>query len=120
MGLTIDSVDDVGGDVLQVAAHDDDGTAYAATGWVSATTNHYDPSAYDESGDLVEGSQSRAMTPDEVGTYAMQLLVEQSPELAARSQQTPVATAIAFNAPALELAPEPPTPKPITTTSGVS
>jgi hypothetical protein len=101
MRFTIESVVDAGNDVLLVTAHDEDGNEVTATGWVSATTNHYDAGDYypagselpqdgvdelgdplpplDVSGHLKPDATPRAMTPAEVGAYALQLLAEQNP-----------------------------------------
>jgi hypothetical protein len=66
-----------------------------ARGWVSATTNHYPPDAYDEAGALRDDAKPRAMSADEVGAYALALLREQHPEPPAAAEPTP----IAFTAP---------------------
>lgn len=94
MGYTIAEVLDAGGDVLLVRATDADGNEVEAAGWVSATTNHYDPSAYSsdpETGELVrdEKAEPRAMTPAEVGAYALSLLPPAA--AAATEQATPIA-----------------------------
>ena len=92
MNLKLIEVLDVGDDVLLARAVDTDQVApegwdtdtqgewtpdvLEATGWVSATTNHYDASAYSEAdGDLVRDAKAkpRAMTKAEVAAYALSL-----------------------------------------------
>lgn len=73
MAIGIVSIEDVGGDVLLVKATDGAQT-YEARGWVSATTNHYDAKAYGEDGQLGAKAKARAMTPDEVRSYALGLI----------------------------------------------
>lgn len=97
--ITIEHVEDVGDDVLLVTATDEDGTEWTATGWVSATTHCYDPHDYGEDGHLVAGAVARAMTPAEVGEYALQRLLEQNPQLTPPTPP-PAPTPIAFEAPA--------------------
>lgn len=75
--LTIVSVVDAGADVLLATAHDADGNELEARGWVSATTNHYDASAYRKDGSRDPKTAARAMTPTEVGEYARTLVIEQ-------------------------------------------
>lgn len=65
---------DAGEDRLLVRGRDADGNELEATGWVSATTNHYEPGSYDEDGNLFVDARPRAMTAEEVGTYALGLL----------------------------------------------
>lgn len=113
--VTIVSVVDVGGDVLHVTATDSDGNELTATGWVSATTNHYDDDAYypagstvaqdgvdesgvalpprDVSGQLKPEAVPRAMTPAEVGEYAKRLVLEQNqdPDATPAPAPTPIA-----------------------------
>jgi len=79
--FTLYSVTDAGDDLLVVLAHDGDGNPLYATGWVSATTNYFPPSDYDADGNLVEGAQPRAMSPEEIGAYARALIVEQNPQV---------------------------------------
>lgn len=99
--FTITAVLDAGDDVLKVEALDPDGNKLEAFGWVSATTNHYDASAYttDAAGNLHRDPAAlpRAMTAAEVGEYAHSLLLAQHPELAAPAAAS---TAIAFVPPA--------------------
>lgn len=79
--ITITGVHDVGDDVLHVTAEAGDET-YEATGWVSATTHHFDAKHYGKDGHLVERAKPRAMKQAEVGEYALRLLLEQNPDLA--------------------------------------
>lgn len=95
MAHTITEVLDTGNDVLIVKAFDTDETqpddwstadqgewsptVVEATGWVSATTNHYDPDAYDEDGHLIADAKPRTMTAAEVGEYALSLLTPAAP-----------------------------------------
>lgn len=72
--MTVTEVLDVGDDVLLVKALDDDGNELEARGWVSATSNHYDPGSYDAAGNLLPDARPRAMTAEEVGSYALGLL----------------------------------------------
>jgi hypothetical protein len=101
MTVQITDVLDAGDDVLLVRAVDADGNELEATGWVSATTNHYAPSAYSkdaETDELVRDAkvEPRAMTPAEVGEYAKRLMLEQHPELDATAQTKAAPVAIAF------------------------
>lgn len=83
----IDGIMDLGDDVLRVDGHHmtQDGdqarpVLVQAFGWVSATTNHYDPDQYDQdTGHLVDGATPRQMSQDELLAYAQQLLAEQDP-----------------------------------------
>jgi hypothetical protein len=111
--LVITDVLNCGNDVLLVKA-EVDGQVYEARGWVSAIENHYDDSAYDDDGNRAASAKRRAMTSAEVGDYALRLLLEAHPELAARVKNAPDAiktatppatSAIAFEAPELELDP---------------
>jgi hypothetical protein len=96
--LTLTSVRDLGDDRLEAVATDDAGNEYRATGWVSATTNHFDPHAYGDDGHLDPKAEPRQMTAAEVGEYALSLILEQHPELTPPAVQ---ATAeLAFEAPA--------------------
>lgn len=90
MALELVSVADLGDDVLGAVAHDEEGNEFSATGWVSATTNHYDPESYDSDGNLVKKAKPRAMTPAEVTTYALSLFAPQI-EAAAVVEPTPIA-----------------------------
>lgn len=99
--MEITEIVNCGDDLLRVTATLDTGDTITATGWVSATTNHYDPAAYDVDGNLVAKATPRAMTPTEVGEYAQQLVLDQHPQLAAAvvdRQSTP--EPVAFVAPA--------------------
>ncbi len=101
MTYQISSVEDMGGDILRVTATQDpdpnnpeaEPVVVTADGWVSATTNYYPPQAYNPatgnrhtqwedpigSGNMTD--QPRAMTPDEVNTYARTLVDTQHPNL---------------------------------------
>lgn len=104
--LVVTALADVGNDVLAVTASD--GTnSYEAFGWVSATKNHFDVSAYGDDGHRDEKSLARAMTDVERGEYALALILEQNPEFAAVSP--PVQTQqISFVAPAAVAVADPP------------
>lgn len=79
MALELVSVEDLGNDVLGAVARDEEGNEFAATGWVSATTNHYDPESYDSNGNFTKKAKPRTMTPAEVSTYALSLFATPSP-----------------------------------------
>lgn len=95
MALELVDVLDIGGDVLLVRGRRGE-QEIEAQGWVSATTNHYPPEAYDE-GELRDEATPRAMSKEEVGVYALRLLAEQNPEPSAPA--TPDGTPIAFTTP---------------------
>lgn len=78
--IELTEVLDLGDDLLLVKAVDADGNEHEATGWVSATTNHYSLDAYDAKGNLSKDAKPRAMTPAEVGDYAISLLAPTTPE----------------------------------------
>lgn len=77
MVLELVSVEDLGGDLLLAVARDQDGNEHTATGWVSATTNHYDPESYDTDGNLIKKAKPRSMTTVEVATYALSLFASE-------------------------------------------
>jgi len=56
-----------------------DGIPIAAHGWVSATTNHFDPDAYGPYGDRHPDAVSRQMNEAEQLAYYERLLEEQGP-----------------------------------------
>lgn len=69
----------VTGDVVIEFGGDTYTCPLSATGWVSATQQHYPSDAYtagDQGTQLAEGAEPRAMTPDEVADYCRQLLVD--------------------------------------------
>lgn len=73
--ITVTSVKDAGSDVLAVEGVRD-AQIITATGWVSATTNHYD---VDDEGARVKDAKPRTMTEAEILNYARALLAEQNP-----------------------------------------
>lgn len=77
--VTVTSVKDVGGDVLNVEGVRE-AQRITATGWVSATTNHYD---LDANGSRVKGAKPRTMTEAEILEYARGILESQNPALVA-------------------------------------
>jgi hypothetical protein len=70
LDVTATIVPDGGGDPVDVEA----------TGWVSATTNHFPPSAYDALGNRDPAIPPRAMTPAERDAYYLQLVQEDNPQ----------------------------------------
>lgn len=93
MLITVTSVDNIGGDVLQVTGTDAAGNEITAQGWVSATTNHYPASDYDADGNLAAGATPVAMTATEVWQYAHRLLREQNRDADVPAVPVPVAFA---------------------------
>ena len=73
MDVTLTSVEDAGSDVLVIKAVVGD-EVVEARGWVSATTNHFDPAAYDAKGQRKANQTPRAMTKAEVTEYATMLV----------------------------------------------
>jgi hypothetical protein len=74
--VTLISVVDLGNDVLEVKGTiDPDPLEITTSGWVSATTNVFDPGDYDENGNLKWGSQPHAMTEEEKDTYYKTLIL---------------------------------------------
>lgn len=51
---------------------------YKAVGWLSATMNHYDASAYKQDGHRKASAKPRAMTKEEKLAYYERLLFEQN------------------------------------------
>jgi hypothetical protein len=76
---------DVGDDVLRVTGQVD-GEPVEARGWLSATTNHYPPTAYAADGHLKDGAKSQKMTEAQVRAYCRGLLLEAA---AAQAEPTP-------------------------------
>lgn len=74
----VTAVKELPGDVLLVEGIVD-GAVATATGWVSATTNHYEPKSYGADGHLKPTARPRARTRPEVLAYARRLLLEQNP-----------------------------------------
>jgi hypothetical protein len=67
-------------DVIQVDGSID-GAELTAYGWLSAMSNYYPPTSYDDDGSLKEGSQARAMDTDEKMAYWVSLLEELAPAI---------------------------------------
>ncbi len=97
MTVLVYQVEDRGGDVLYVRGSVD-GVEVEALGWVSATTNHYDPADVGEDGYPKPGAKTRAMTAAEARAYVEGLLNPPAPVIAP-------STAVA----AIKLDPEPTT-----------
>lgn len=81
----VDTITALANDRLQVVGHwiDAQGQAVTVTasGWVSATTNHYPPESYDaETGHRHDGATARHMSEAELVDYARGLLAEQDPD----------------------------------------
>jgi hypothetical protein len=74
VALTVTKVLDLGDDTLQVTGLDGDGNEVTATGWVSAMTNFYPDTAYDETGQRKATAKPRAMTKAEQKNYWLSLL----------------------------------------------
>lgn len=81
--FTIESTTDTGGDVLEIVAKDAAGNTVTAWGWVSATTNYFPPDAYDADGNRSPDIEPRAMTDDEIETYARGRVRELYPDFGA-------------------------------------
>jgi hypothetical protein len=73
---TLVKVTDLGDDVLQIDGLDADGNPVTVTGWVSAMTNYFPPTAYDANGLLKASAKARAMTDAEKRSYWLSLLGE--------------------------------------------
>jgi len=69
----VTAVRDAGNDVLEVEGVIE-GKRVAAQGWVSATTNHYDPNDDHDDGTRRANAKPRALTPEETLEYARGLL----------------------------------------------
>lgn len=80
--ITVTSIKDAGNDVLAVEGVRD-ARVITATGWVSATTNHYAADTYDDDGHRKQGSTPREMARSEVLEYARGLLEAQNVDPAA-------------------------------------
>jgi hypothetical protein len=93
MSTRITAIHDMGSDILRVSGEyevdvvNEDGQIVSETrqlvanGWLSATTNHFDPEAYGPDGHHVEGAQPREMTPAEKRAYCQALLdAQHAPE----------------------------------------
>ena len=65
------------GDTLNILGVQD-GQTYYASGWLSATTNHFDGSAYQKDSHRKPNAKSRTMTDDEKMAYYVRLLIEQN------------------------------------------
>ena len=60
---------------------------FKARGWVSATTNHFDATAYDaKTGHRNPNARARVMTDRECNDYAIGLLIAQNPELGSMNE----------------------------------
>ena len=70
---------DWGNDVLAVMGTVD-GVAVEARGWMSAMTNHYQPTDYDEGGNLKDGAKPAVMTDAERLAYMQGLLIAVAPK----------------------------------------
>lgn len=76
---------DCGDDVLRVTGQVD-GQDVEASGWVSATTNHYAATDYDSDGNLKDGAEPQQMSVAQIRAYCRQLLLDAAaaaPEIAA-------------------------------------
>lgn len=78
--MTVTEVLNIGNDVLLVRGVDAAGNKVEAHGWVSATTNHLDPGAFNADGTQKADAKRRELTPAEVGGYARRLFDEQHPD----------------------------------------
>lgn len=81
MTISITGLFDAGNDVLLVRGttdamqtEDGDPLPIEARGWISATSNHFDPEYYGDDGHRKPGATARAMTKDEQRAYATGLL----------------------------------------------
>lgn len=80
MAITLTRVVDLGDDVLQVTGVDGDGNEVTGSGWVSAMTNFYPATAYDDAGERKPSAKPRAMTKAEQKSYWLTLLGEATAE----------------------------------------
>ena len=78
METIVESAFDIGADVLEVTGTVD-GKKIKARGWVSAMTNYYPPTAYNEDGVREPGAQPRPMTLEEKTAYCTKLLEDAVP-----------------------------------------
>lgn len=65
------------GDMLTIVGVQDEQTYYAS-GWLSATTNHFDASVYTKDGNRKPNAKPRTMTDAEKLAYYERLLIEQN------------------------------------------
>lgn len=66
---------DIGNDVLLVQQKDEEGNVIAeARGWVSATTNFFEPKDYDEDKHIKKEAKGRKMKDPELRAYCAELI----------------------------------------------
>lgn len=76
--IVLTKVTQVDEDQVLIEGFDDSNPAelLKATGWVSATTNHFDKKAYDDEGNRDSNAKPRSMTDNEKTAYWTELLEE--------------------------------------------